>query len=45
MQVFRIYNVVQKVDALQFVENQTRDTLLPIIETIVLTGSVIYSDE
>lgn len=42
--VFGLYDTQQKIGHLKFVYDRTRETLLPIIEEIVLPGTEIHSD-
>ena len=43
--VFGIYDTNSKQGYLTFVNSRDKDTLIPIIQRIVLPGSIIHSDE
>ncbi|KAF2886845.1 hypothetical protein ILUMI_19328, partial [Ignelater luminosus] len=42
--VFGLYDVEAKLGVAEFVEDRSRETLLPLIEKYVIPGSIIYSD-
>jgi transposase-like protein len=43
--IFGLYDVTQKIGAIEFVENRSADVLLPLIRKHVIPGTEIHSDQ